>query len=176
MCESTLTIIYLVSLSIQVPQNRCCSIFLSFNSQQRYNELISYQQLTLFFCVIRIGKRKCGKLGRRQQLKTFIFGGIDGGSTNPENGFLFPNFLRRSVLDAPTRDYRQFRSGGYQITTMPYTNNNGHGPGYHHQQSHSVGGTIAASNILFPLNVDFHTGQQQQFLHSSNLPLNFTAT
>ena len=141
---------------------QCCSIFLLFKSQQRYNELISYQQLTLFFCVIRIGKRKCGKLGRSQQL-------------NPENGFLFPNFLRRSVLDAP-RDYRQFRSGGYQITTMPYINNNGHGPGYYHQQSHSVGGTIAASNFLFPLNVDFHTGQQQQFLHSSSVPLNFTAT
>ena len=45
-------------------------------------------------------------------------------------------------------------------------------PGYHHQQPHSVGGTIANSNFLFPPNVrvDFHTGQQQPFLHPSQVP------
>ena len=42
-------------------------------------------------------------------MKTFTFGGIHGGSTTPENGFLPPVSLRRFVLDAPT-DHRQFRS------------------------------------------------------------------
>ena len=54
---------------------------------------------------------------------------------------------------------------------MPYTgNNNGnnvHGTGYHYHQSHSIGGSTASSNFLFPPNVDF---QQQQFLHPSQVP------
>ena len=86
-------------------------------------------------------------------MKTFTFGRIHGGSTTPENGFLSPVSLRRSILDAPTILLR-----GYQIATISYTNDNGHGPGHHHQQSHSVGGTTAAtSSLLFPPNVDFHT-------------------
>ena len=42
-------------------------------------------------------------------MKTFTFGGIHGGSTTPENGFLSPDSIRRFVLDAP-RDHRQFHS------------------------------------------------------------------
>ena len=34
---------------------------------------------------------------------TFTFGGTHGGSTTPENGFLSPDSLRWSVLDAPMR-------------------------------------------------------------------------
>ena len=58
---------------------------------------------------------------------------------------------------------------GYQI---PYSgNNNGNIMGYHYQQSHSVGGTTASSNLFPPPNVDFHTGQHRQFLlPSKELP------
>ena len=112
---------------------------------------------------------------QRQQLQTFTFGGTHGGSTTSGNGFLSPDShpLRRSVSDAP-RHHRQSRSEDIRSPPMLYTgnnnSNNGHGPGYHHQQSHSVGGTTAASNFLFPPNVDLHTGQQQQFLHPSQVP------
>ena len=108
---------------------------------------------------------------QRQQLQTFTFGGT-GGSSTSGNGFLSPDSLRRSVSDAP-RHHRQSRSEDIR-SPMPYAgNNNGNnvsGPGYHHQQSHSVGGTTAASNFLFPPNVDFLTGQQQQYLHPSQVP------
>ena len=110
---------------------------------------------------------------QRQQLQTFTFGGTPGGSSTSGNGFLSPDSLRRSVSDAP-RHHRQSRSEDIRSPPMPYaTNNNGsngNGPGYHHQQSHSVGGTTAASNFLFPPNVDFHTGQQHQYLHPSQVP------
>ena len=107
---------------------------------------------------------------QRQQLQTFTFGGTHGGSTTSGNGFLSPDshLLRRSVSDSP-RHHRHSRSEDIRSPPMHNTgnNNNGLGRGYHHQQSHSIGGTTAASNFLFPPNVDFHTGQQQQYLHPS---------
>ena len=109
---------------------------------------------------------------QRQQLQSFTFGGTPGGSSTSANGFLSPDSLRRSVSDAP-RHHRQSRSEDIRSPPMPYAGNNGNngsGPGYHHQQSHSVGGTAAASSFLFPPNVDFHTGQQQQYLHPSQVP------
>ena len=110
---------------------------------------------------------------QRHQLQTFTFGGTHGGSSTSGNGFLSPDSLRRSVSDAP-RHHRQSRSEDIRSPVIPYAGNNngnnGHGPGYHHQQSHSVGGTTAASNYLFPPHVDFHTGQQQQYLHPSQVP------
>ena len=81
--------------------------------------------------------------------------------------FLSPDSLRKMHLG--TIDNR-----AQDITSqpLPYTsNNNGDNAMasvYHHQRSHSVGGTTAASNFLFPTNVDFHTGQQQ-FLHCSQV-------
>jgi hypothetical protein len=105
-------------------------------------------------------------------LQTFTFGGTHGGSTTSGNGFLSPDSLRRSVSDAPRR-HRQSRSEDIRSPPIPYTGNNngnnGHSLGYHHQQSHSVGGTTAASHFLFPPNVDFRTGQQQQYLHPSQV-------
>ena len=47
--------------------------------------------------------------------------------------------------------------------------NNGNNMGYHHQQSHSVGGTTASSNPFPPPNVDFHPGQQRKFLLPSKV-------
>ena len=101
-------------------------------------------------------------------MQTFTFGGTHGGSTTSGNGFLSPDShsLRRSVSDAPRR-HRQSRSEDIRLP-MHYTGNNNNGLGHgrgHHQQSHSIGSTTAASNFLFPPNVDFHTGQQQQYLH-----------
>ena len=98
-------------------------------------------------------------------MQTFTF----GGTSNSTNGFLSPNShdsLRRSVSDAP-RHHRQSRSEDIRSPPMPYagTTNGNNGPGYHHQQSLSVGGTTAASNFLSPPNV--HPGQQQQYLHPS---------
>ena len=102
---------------------------------------------------------------QRQQLQTFTFGGPPSGSTTSGNGFLSPDSLRRSVSDAP-RYHRPSRSEVIRSPPMPYAGNNNNNSGYHHhQQSHSVGGTSAASTYLFPPNVDFHTGQQQQYLH-----------
>jgi hypothetical protein len=105
-------------------------------------------------------------------MQTFTFGGTPGGSSTG-NGFLSPNpsdSLRRSVSDAP-RHHRHSRSEDIRSPPMPFAGNNngnnGNGPGYHHQQSHSVGGN---SNFLFPPSVDFHTGQQQQYLHPSQVP------
>ena len=84
------------------------------HQQQQQHLVLGFIQINgipnfYFLCVIRIAKRKCGKLGRRQQLKTFTFGGIHGGSTTPENGVLSPLSLGRSLLNLPT-DHRQFRS------------------------------------------------------------------
>jgi hypothetical protein len=87
-----------------------------------------------------------------------------------ESRFLSPDLLRRSVSVFQTRlgtvDNRAQRISDHnRCLTLVITTATGHGHGYHHQQSHSFGGTTA-SNFLFPPNVDFHTGQQQQFLHS----------
>ena len=90
-------------------------------------------------------------------MKTFTFGGIHGGSTIPEDGFVLPVSLRRSVLDAPT-DHRQFHSEDIRskryltLVTMAMV------PGTIHRQSHSVGGTTTTSSLLFPPNFDFHSG------------------
>jgi Zinc finger, C2H2 type len=99
----------------------------------------------------------------RQQLQSFTFGGASSTSNNG-NGFLSPDSLRRSVSDAP-RHHRHSRSEDTRLS-IPYNNNP---PGYHHhQQSHSIGGT--STNFLFPPALDFHTGQQQQNLHPSQVP------
>lgn len=105
-------------------------------------------------------------------MQTFTFGGVPGSSTSG-NGFLSPDSLRRSVSDAP-RHHRHSRSEDIRSPPLPYAgNNNGsnsNGPGYHHHQSLSVGGTTAASDFLFPPNVEYLTGQQHQYLHPSQVP------
>ena len=168
-----------------------CSIFLSVNSQQRqpptYPPPPASSSLTtihnsssssspwdffrlnpnLFSASSGLDNRNAGSEGggygyQRLQLQTFIFGGAHGGSTN---SFLFSDSLR-SFSDEPI-DNRARISDHNRCLTLVITI-----PGYHHQQPHSVGGTIANSNFLFPPNVrvDFYTGQQQQFLHPSQVP------
>ena len=62
-----------------------------------------------------------------------------------------------SVLDEP--GHRQSRSEDIRSQLMPYTgNNNGHGPG---TITNIHIPSVASSNLLFPPNADFHTGQQQ---------------
>ena len=122
---------HLVSLSIQVPQNRgkqCCSIVLSFNNntinlsaaitgfifpndhsqQQHQQQFIQTHRIPISFFsrIIRIGNGNAGSGGRgyeyqRQQLRTLTFGGTHGGSATPENVFLSPDSLRWTVSDVP---------------------------------------------------------------------------
>ena len=85
------------------------------------------------------------------QMQAFTFGSTPGGSSTSEK-----RFLSRFALEA-TIELR-----GYQIHYSG--NNNGNKMGYHHQQSHSIGGTTASSNLFPPPTVDFHSGQQRKFL------------
>ena len=60
-----------------------------------------------------------------------------------------------------------------RLQPMPYTHyngSNGHGPGNHHQHSHSVGGNTATSNFFVRSKCRLQTGQQKQFLHPSQVP------
>ena len=112
-----------------------------------------------------------GDYDSQRQQQTFTFGGTPGGSSTSGNELLSPDWLRRSVQDAP-RHHRQSRSEDIRSPPMPYagSNSGGNGPGY---QSHSVDVTAAANkllNFLNPPNVGFLTGQQQQYLHSSQVP------
>ena len=179
--ESPFIIIHLrpsPSMFLGIEEKQWCNFF-SFNSQQRCRQLIRYHRLHLPYRpfetaaaaaspkiysdprnpVFQSGWRKkkrvwkWGKSGRRQRLLWAV-------STVDQR-------LERMGFTSSFTDKVCFRCGyrpstiplrGYQITTIPYTNNNGHGPRHHHQQSHSVGGTTATSSLLFPPNVDFHTG------------------
>ena len=119
--ESPLTIVYLVSLSFQDPQNRgkqCCSIVLSFDNnnntinlsaattgfifpndhsqqqQQQQSRPRIYsdpQNPNLFFFLHHPGGGY--NYQRQQSLHTFTFGGTIGGLTIPENRFLSPGSL-----------------------------------------------------------------------------------
>ena len=113
-----------------------------------------------------MGSVEGGYDSQRQQ-QTFTFGGTPGGSSTSGNELLFPDWLR-SVPDAP-RHHRQSRSEDIRSPPMPYASSNsgGNGSGY---QSHSVGASAAVYNFLNPPNVGFLTGQQRQYLHSSQVP------
>ena len=180
--ESPLIIIYLrpsPSRFLGTEEKQWCNFF-SFNSQQRYSQLYplppASPSLTTirnnssssisslgfiqthgipnsFFCVIQIGKRKCGKLGRRQRLLLVVSTVDQRLQSEWVFNSCFTEVFFRCAYKPSTIPLR-----GYQITTIPYTDSNGHGPGHHHQQSHSVGGTTATSSLLFPPNFDFHTG------------------
>ena len=119
------------------------------------------------FCVIWIGKWQWGGYDyQRPQLQKFTFGGTHCGSTTSRNRFLSADSLKGSVSVAP-RHHRQSRSEGIksQPTLTLITTATMAIASYQRQQSRSIGGTTATSSFLFPLNVDFHTSQQQQFLH-----------
>ena len=134
--ESPLTIVYLVSLSFQVSQNRgkqCCSTVLSFDNnntinlsaattgfifpndhsqqqqqQQSHPRIYSDpQNPNLFFFLHHPGGGY--NYQRQQSLHTFTFGGTIGGLTTPENEFLSPDSRSWSVSDAP-RDHRQYHN------------------------------------------------------------------
>ena len=101
-----------------------------------------------------------------------------------ESFFLYLDIsVRKFVSDAP-RHHRQSRSEDSDIRSqpMPYTvNNNGnndHSTGYHHQQSHSVSGTIASSNLFVSLQTSISLlGSNNNSLHPSQVsPLIFAAT
>ena len=113
----------LCSVLLQVTQSRgkqCCNIFLSFNSQQQTQSL---------FCAIRIGKWKCGKLGRRVLLTGDIlyFRRYPRKINDFGDRVLSPDSLRSRRVKAPSTI--AFR--GLPITSNAYTGNdngnNGHG-------------------------------------------------
>ena len=84
--------------------------------------------------------------------------------------FLTPDSLRRSVSDAPRR-HRQSRSVHIRSQPTPYASNNNGNNGHASVLSPTVTflWRYYSSFFLLPPNVDFHTGQQQQFLNPSQV-------
>ena len=89
--------------------------------------------------------------------------------------FLSPDSLRRSAVSDALRRHRQSRSVHIRSQPMPYASNNNGNNGHDLSTISVLSPTVTflwryySSFFLLPPNVDFHTGQQQQFLNPSQV-------